>query len=158
MPVVRVYRLGDAPPFQSYADWLAWVQSVGGAAVTLPSNVPASLLPYAGQPAARYDNATYTSLFNAGNIDLGAPQVASASGAFVYVVAPQNVWAGAPQLMTAAQALENKIFNGADNLANDLHLPTLKDTEDWLKGIGKEVAIGVAVAVGVALVLKRLTR
>jgi hypothetical protein len=138
-----------------YASWTAEVQRDGGTATVLPSNVPGALQTYAGLPAARYSNALYTSLFNAGQIDPGAPQVASNSGQYVYVVAPSDVIATAPQTMTAVQRAENAIFTGGDIAAGAVGLPSLTGIESFLKDTGKQILIGVGVTLAAAYLLRR---
>lgn len=135
-----------------YGQWAAIVVANGGTPTTLPTNVPAAMQPWAGQPAARYDAATYVALYNAGAIDSSSPQVASNNNAYVYVVAPPLVVSTAPQTMTAAQAAENALFTGMDAAANTLGLPS----ETEIIGFLKEVAVGFVVTLGAAYVLKKI--
>jgi len=139
-----------------YASWLAQVQAQGGAAVTLPSNVPAALQAYVGEPAARYSNAQYAALWNAGRIDYNAPQVAANNGQYIYVVAPASVWAGAPHTMTTGEQLTNAAFTAGDDAADAVGLGgTLAGIQNFLHDVGYQVAVGLAVTVAVAYLLKR---
>lgn len=124
---------------------------VHGGPVVMPSNVPPSMQRYVGQPAAMFDNATYVELANSGLLDMRAPQVASNSGKVVFVLAPAAVIASAPKTMTAVQALANTVFTAGDIAADAVGLP---EAFDFVKSIGKEVLVGVGVALGVALALK----
>jgi hypothetical protein len=138
-----------------FATWAALIKQEGGTATVLPDNVPSSLQRYAGQPAARYSNALYTSLFNAGQIDPNAPQVASNSGQYVYVVAPPDVVAAAPPTMTTLQRAENAIFTAGDVAAGAVGMPSLEGIQNFLKDTGKQILIGVGVALGVAYLVRR---
>lgn len=114
---------------------------VHGGATTLPSNAAVGpLKPFAGQPAARYDNETYTELANAGQIDMTLPQVASPSGDFVYVVAPglDDV----PATMSAWQRFQNAAFTVGDEAAGAVGLPSLNTLENMLKGAGLVLLLG----------------
>lgn len=158
MPLYPVRRLGNVLTGMSYADWLAYVKATGGASVALPSNVPPSMQAYVGQPAARYDAATYASLWNAGTLDANAPQVSSNNNAYVYVVAPTSAWADAPHTMTTSEQMENAIFSGADAAASSVGLPSLASIGQFLLGAGREILIGIAVSAGVVYLGKRLMR
>lgn len=118
---------------------------VHGGPSTLPPNAAVgSLSSFAGQPAARYDNETYTELANAGQIDLTLPQVASPSGNFVYVVAPKLD--DVPATMSAWDRFLNAGFTTADRTADAIGLPSLNTLENMLKGAGL-VALGVGALV-----------
>jgi hypothetical protein len=121
----------------------------------MPSNVPPLMQPYVGKPAAMYDNDTYVELANTGHIDMTSPQVASNSGKVVFVLAPPAVIAAAPQTMTTAQRVANAVFTTGDIAADAAGLPSLAGVQDFLKGVGREVLIGVAVTAAVAYFLKR---
>lgn len=139
-----------------YASWLAQVQAQGGQAVTLPTNVPAALQAYVGQPAARYSNAQYAALWNAGRIDPNAPQVAANSGAYVYVLAPSSAWTGAPHTMTTGETITNAVFSAGDDAADAVGLGgTLSGITNFLHDVGYQVAVGLAVTAAVAYLLKR---
>lgn len=163
--VHRVRRLGEVPTFaaassggQSYQEWYAAVKRLGGAPVTLPDNVPDMMRQYSGRPAARYDAATYANLFNAGQIDANTPQVMSNTNAYAYVVAPPSAWQGAPQLMTRLQQIENAVFTGGDIAADAIGLPSLNSIENFLKGAGRDILVGIAVTAGVSLLVKKFMK
>jgi predicted amino acid dehydrogenase len=143
-----------APLIDMWGD--AW--RVHGGAVVMPSNVPPSMQKYAGQPAAMYDNETYVELGNAGWIDMRAPQVASNNGRVVYVLAPPEVIAAAPQTMTNLQRVANAVFTAGDIGADVVGLPSLTGIEDFLKGAGKQILTGAIVAIGVTYLTKRLLK
>jgi hypothetical protein len=136
----------------TFAEWTAEVRRDGGTATTVPSNVPPDFQQYAGYPAARYSNALYVTLVNAGQVDPGAPSVASNAGTYVYVVAPQDVWSTAPHTMTTGEQIANAVFSSGDAAANAVGLGGLGD---FLRDTGKQILIGVAVTVAVAYALKR---
>lgn len=164
--LTRYARMGDTPT-DAYTTWTAQIKALlqsvygdqwraHGAAVVMPSNVPPGMQAYVGQPAAMFDNLTYTTLANAGYIDINSPQVASNSGQVVFVLAPPAVIAAAPQTMTDAQRVANAVFTAGDVAAGAVGLPALADIESFITGLGKEVVIGVAVTVGVGLVLRHM--
>ncbi len=148
----------------TYAQWYANAQaqraSYGGSdsvvVSTFPSNAPGGYDVFGGMPAVRYSNDAYGYFFNTGGIDPNAPQVASNSGQYVYVVAPQSAADGAPQLMTAWQRFLNASFSAGDTAADAVGLGGSLDAfSNFLKDIGKEVLIGVTVAGLIAYLLKR---
>lgn len=139
-----------------YAAWLANIQGQGGVAVTVPANVPSALQAYVGQPAARYTNAQYAALWNAGRIDPNAPQVAANNGQYVYVVAPASAWTGAPHTMTTGERVANAVYSAGDEAADAVGLGgTLEGIQNFLHDVGYQVAVGLAVTVALALLLKR---
>lgn len=163
------YALGDAPVVTAYTTWTQNVQALlqslysdgwrqHGAAVVMPSNVPPSMQQYVGQPAAMFDNDTYTALANGGYLDMTRPQVASTSGKVVFVLAPPDVIAAAPPTMTTAQRIANAAFTAGDVAADAAGLPSLSSIQDFLSSVGKEVVIGVGVAIAVGVVLRRMRK
>ena len=138
-----------------FATWAAQVKADGGVATVLPPSVPDPLQAYVGQPAARYSNALYATLFNAGQIDPSTPQVAAVNGAYVYVLAPFDVATSAPHTMTLAERAENAVFTAGDAAANAAGLPSLADISDFLKDMGKQVVVGVGVTLAIAYFLRR---
>lgn len=105
----------------TYAQWYDAVlalravamQRFGLAAADVqPTRMPDG--PYTGEPAARYSNRAYTDLANARLLDTTAPQSPSRDGQFMYVVAPQSAWAGAPHTMTTGEAAQNALFAAMD--------------------------------------------
>lgn len=169
--LVRYRALGDVPTAatDSYVAWTERVKSllidrygddwrIHGGPVVMPSNVPPTMQRYVGQPAAMFDNDTYVALGNAGYIDINRPQVASNSGKVVFVLAPPDAIAAAPKTMTAAQRIANTVFTAGDITADAIGLPSLDAIEGAIKGIGREVLIGIGVTIGVALVLKSMRK
>lgn len=163
------YALADTPEVTPFTLWrdavIAALQDLygdawraHGMATTIPANVPQSMQQYVGQAAAQFDNATYVALANAGRIDMSRPQVASNNGQVVYVLAPPAVVATMPHTMTAVERATNAIFTAADNAADTVGLPSLDGIENFLKGMGREVLIGVGVTLAVALVLNTRKR
>jgi hypothetical protein len=136
----------------TYAQWVALVKQEGGTATTIPANVPDDFQQWVGYPAARYSGTMYATLANAGQIDANAPTVASNSGSYVYVVAPQDVWTTAPHTMTTAESIANTVYSYEDQAANAVGLGALGD---FAKDLGKQILIGAGVALGVAILLKR---
>lgn len=134
-----------------YSSWVASVQAEGGTATTLPFDIPFAS---AGVPAARYTNALYASLFNAGQIDPNAPQSAAPNGQYVYVAAPFDL-TNVPPTMTAFQRAENAVFSTGDSAASALGLPSLNSIQDFLTNTGKEILVGVGVAFAVAYLSRR---
>lgn len=163
-------RLGATPATTSvYAQWTEAVKAllidrwgddwrVHGGPSVIPWNVPPLMQAYIGKPAAMFDNVTYTELANSGMIDMKRPQVASNNGRVVFVLAPPAVIAAAPQTMTPVQAAANAIFTAGDIAADAAGLPSLADVSDSLKDIGRQVLIGVGVALGVAFVISRMRK
>jgi hypothetical protein len=175
MPTIRRVRyLGDYTTDSLFGPaWDDWSASIDaqlqglygdswqthGAATNLPSSAAVgTMAQYAGRPAARYDVTTYATLFNAGQIDTTAPQVTNPTGSLVYVMAPTSTWATAPHTMTTSESVENAIFTTGDQAAGALGLPSLASIESFLTSIGRDVLIGVAVAVAGAYIIKRLTK
>lgn len=127
---------------------------VHGAATTLPLNAAiGDLAPFAGQPAAQYDNATYTALFNAGEIDPNAPTVTAPSGKTVYVVAPKLE--DVPTTMGAWDRFLNAAFTVENKATDALGLPSADTITNFLKDMGKQILIGAGVTLGVAYLLRR---
>lgn len=167
--LTRTRGLGDAATVNAYTAWVADVKALlhelygdawrlHGGPVVMPSNVPPSMQQYVGQPAAMFDNETYTALANGGYLDMSRPQVASNSGKAVFVLALPGVIAAAPPTMTTTQRIANAVFTTGDVAAEAAGLPSLAGVENFIKGLGKEVLVGVVVAVGVGIALKRMGR
>lgn len=169
--LTRHFALGETPPPRNAFD--AWTNDVKrllineygdanwrthGGPVVMPSNVPPSMQQYVGKPAAVFDNATYVAFGNDGLIDMSRPQVASNSGQYVFVLAPDAAINAAPRTMTATQSLANSLFTHGDQLADAAGLPSLDTLEKGLKGIGKDILIGAIVTVGVAFVVNRVIK
>lgn len=135
----------------TFAEWVASVKALGGVPTTLPANVPDMMQPYVGAPAARYTNAVYVARSNDGQIDPNAPTVAANNGAYVYVVASEDI-TGIPHTMTTAERIENAVFSTGDAAASAVGLDKFTS---FLGDIGKQIVVGAAVAIGVAVLLKR---
>lgn len=159
-------RLGATPTASVYAQWTDAVKAllidrwgddwrVHGGPSVIPWNVPPLMQQYIGKPAAMFDNQTYVELANGGAIDMNRPQVASNNGKVVFVLAPPAVIAAAPPTMTAAQAAANAIFTYGDMAADAAGLPSLNSIENALKGVGREILVGIGVTLAVAYLLKR---
>lgn len=110
--------LGDVG--QAYTDWVQQVQDAGGAAVTWPLTFNDQ---YVGLSAARYPSALYAQLYNARQIDPNAPQRASGSNAYVYVLASDAVQQASPETMTLWQKLQNAFFTARDEVADATGAP-----------------------------------
>lgn len=126
------------------------MQALGGGA----SVWPFSSGPYAkffGRPAAKFDTATYVSVYNAGTLPgiRNAPQQMTTDGQFAYVLASDDVAAGAPHIMTTAERVENAVLATGDRAADALHLPSLDAIQKTLTTLGKDAAL-VLVVGGVA--------
>lgn len=121
----------------------------------IPSNVPSTFADYVGVPAARYDNATFTAAYNAGLMPYDAPMIASNTGAYVYVVAPETAWDGAPKnRLSFLEQQEVNFFNAFDATSDALGLPS----GDTVLKVIKDVAVGVAVTLAVTYIAGQYAR
>lgn len=93
----------------TFAQWAASVEQLGG----VPTNWPFQSGLYGryyGQPAARFDVATYANVANAGGIDMNAPQQTTANNQYVYVLANGIIQQAAQSL---TQPTQHEIQAGA---------------------------------------------
>ena len=99
----------------TYARWAASVEQLGGVATNWPFGT-GLYAKYYGQPAARFDVATYATLYNAGRIDANAPQQTNGASTYAYVLASGVVQQAAKSLSVPTQA---EIDAGASAWMND---------------------------------------
>lgn len=134
----------------TWNEWVATVKRSGGIATVWPFKTGIYGI-YAGQPAARYSTPAYAKAYGAGQIDPRAPQqtttqfTTEGNAAWVYVLAPADVRALAPESMTWAQRLEYHAILAADRTAETLGLPSLAGLERVIVG-GLAVLAAIAVA------------
>ena len=121
----------------AFAAWVDAVHAAGGSAVVWPFKTGQYADSY-GEPAAKYSAADYAIGIADGRISATDPNQATASGAWVYVLASGAVAVAAPQQMSALQKLANAAFTTADATAQSLGLPSLA---------GLETAINLALLV-----------
>jgi hypothetical protein len=135
-----------------WAEWAAAVKQAGGRATVWPFD-------NTGRSAAAFPAATYVQLYNGGHLPTDGTQ-ASGNNQTVYVLASAMTGSSevddtAPHTMTAGESVENATFTALDSGADALGLPSLSGIESFLTGIGRDILVGVAVAVAVAYVARR---
>lgn len=150
----------------AYNDWVAACQadmasigypsygSTDWACVTMPVNANSG---HAGEPALRLSSAAYATAYNAGFLPSGPGTYEAPSGDYYYVLASAmtgsgDVVASAPHVMTASERAANASFTAFDEVSNAVGLPSLGN---FAKDVGTQILVGVAVAAGAALLLKR---
>jgi hypothetical protein len=164
--------MSRAPGGIGYTDWVdmcaQFTQSYGlsmdqSAVVTWPFQGSG----HWGEPALRLpmisgiDSALYSFVLAQTGSELQQDDVRLAnSGQYLYVLAQgmtngMGVVSTAPQTMTETQRLANAAFSVADQAADAVGLPSLQGVEDFLKGVGRDLAVGVGVTVLVAYILRK---
>lgn len=76
--------LGDALP--PYTAWTMGIKNLGGVVTVWPFNDANK-----GKPAAKFDIATYVSIFNAGRVSPQDVQQATSNNQYAYILAPVDV-------------------------------------------------------------------
>lgn len=122
--------IGDVTATTAYTQWAAQVKANGGVATNWPFSDQ-----YLGQPAARYDNATFYLLFDASQIDPSALYEATADASYVYVLAPPSVTQAAQSLTVPSSSNQT----GPDTADSYLHL-----LSSGASAIGTDLSSGVA--------------
>lgn len=138
---MRYVMLGAIPNRTAYTQWAAQVKASGGVVTDAPhvgGNVPAARFPL----SQVYPNAPDTTL---GPGFTRPPDDWADSGGFVYYLAPTDAQAFADTQMLAAGSVPGEATG------NPAWYDALRET-------GKQIAIGVAVAIGVSILLKRSNR
>jgi hypothetical protein len=143
---------GDIQTY-NYAGWYSYTKNVNGVVTAWPFN-SGLYARYYGKPAARFDAATYVAVSNRGAMLASDAQQASADNKYVYVLAPQSAWAGAPQTMGAGGSFLNAIFGAGDTAADKLGLPSLAGIENFLKSLGADALLLAAVGATAWYLLK----
>lgn len=133
-----------------YTSWVNLVHSLGGVATVWPFAPDVYVGNVQGQPAARFDNATYAAEFNAGALPAGVGTQAAPNGQYVYVLGSTmggaTVPAGAPpNSLTLAQQIENEAFVAGDEAASAAGLPSLAAIEAAAKKYALLAGVGVLV-------------
>jgi hypothetical protein len=114
-----------------------------------------------GETAVRFTGADFAALANAHQLPMTAGAVqASGSNQYVYVLAQAitgdtRVVETQPHTMTRIESIANAVYSAGDAAADKLGLPTLAGIEDWLKGIGRDVLVGVAVTAIVGVLVHK---
>jgi len=100
----------------------------------------------------------YVAGANAGAILTNTPTQTDAKSQYVWVLAPQSAWAGAPHTMTGFESLLNTTFTAGDRAAGNLGLPSLRSIENFLKSLGANAALLAGVIVTAWVLLNRQSR
>ena len=127
---------------EGYAQWALDTKSLGGVATVWPFSDS-----YRGQPAARFDAATFAALVNAGQLSTSGTQ-ATTSGAWVYVLA-------------SAMTGDNQVVQDASNFVQptpDEEAAAAAASPSTGEQLVKEVLVGVAGIVALAVVLRSVLR
>lgn len=131
-----------------YATWYADTKRAGGVPVSWPFS-SGMYAQYYGRPAAKFSAVGYSQAANAGAIVASTPTQTDGKSTVVYVLAPSSAWKGAPQTMGKGQSFLNALFTTGDRAADAAGLPSLVSVENFLKSLGKDALLIVAVG-GVA--------